>query len=287
MRASAVWPARSRRSAGELGAGGGAPRCQRRAGLLVDARVLDLRREAGDPLLQPCDALAERVDRLLQVVDLHLLRDDRAERREPRDGVLHSRRGHAHRQRRGAVGAGGVRHADHVAAERPRGLQRLLRRLGQGVGVGHLDRQARDDALRTTGRRPGRGRRASRALIEPFRRRRLHSAPTFGCGLRAASGAVAVCGRRASGRRRRGVRRRRSRRPTRPPAPPPTGTATRRARRRGSSRPASEGRGAGGVEAAIASHPRAQDVRCGGPCGPKLADDLSRGHALSPFPRVV
>ena len=62
----------------ELGAGGRTPCRQRGPGLRVDARVLDLRCEAGDALLQPCDALAERVDRLLQVVDLNLLSDDRA-----------------------------------------------------------------------------------------------------------------------------------------------------------------------------------------------------------------
>ena len=88
MRAS-----RRRRRDSHAAAAARARAAARRASSVGRARPplgpLELGRERCDLRPQALALALERVDRLLQVVDLHLLGDDRAERREPRDGVLH------------------------------------------------------------------------------------------------------------------------------------------------------------------------------------------------------
>ena len=119
-------------------------------------RPLELDGQRGDPRAKPLDLAVEAVERLLEVLDLDVLRDDRAERREPRDRVACATRRDAERQRRRAVGARGVLHVDDVAAEVPRDRERTLRRLGERVGVLDRERERGDVALGTAGHGTGR-----------------------------------------------------------------------------------------------------------------------------------
>ena len=119
-------------------------------------RPLELDGQRGDPRAKPLDLAVEAVERLLEILDLDVLRDDRAERREPRDRVACAARRDAERDGRRAVGARGVLHVDDVAAEVPRDRERTLRRLGERVGVLDRERERCDVALGTAGQRAGR-----------------------------------------------------------------------------------------------------------------------------------
>ena len=135
--------------------------CRRVRENRLGLRVERLRLEPGsDPRdLTPYGRLAllELVERLLQVVDRDLLGDDPAEPGEPGDRLLHLRDRHTDGQRRASLLARRHRRRDDVAPERSGEVERILGRARDGVGVGHLHRQRRTDALRAIGRLVERG----------------------------------------------------------------------------------------------------------------------------------
>ena len=166
---------------------------------------LELRDERRRSGRAPTARSARAVEAFLQIVDRHLLRDDAAERGELDDRLLHLRDRNAHRERGGALLAGGDRRTDDVAAEPPREVERVLRSAGDGVRVGHLDRERRADALRAVVRR-----RRLRALR--LRRRGAVAAVRSGRGFGrvlarlSGSGCALALERLVSQRLRRGVR---------------------------------------------------------------------------------
>ena len=143
----------------ELGAGGVAACDERRLRLGVEPGGGDPGREPRDPFEQRCLLPGQRVDLLLQVVDLDLLRDDRAEAREADDRLLHALGRDAQGHRRGAGLGGCVLHVQHVAAEPACSRECALGRLREGVVVLHGDRQLRRVALRPVRRGGGNRRR--------------------------------------------------------------------------------------------------------------------------------
>src|SRR6185312_442823 len=97
--------------------------------------------ERGDPGAHLLLAAVERVERLLEIVDLDVLGKDRAEAREPGDRVGGVGGRDPECQRRGALVARGVLHRDDVAPEIPGDPERLLCRVREGVVVLHLERE--------------------------------------------------------------------------------------------------------------------------------------------------
>ena len=171
-------------------------------------------------------ALLELVERLLEVVDRDLLRDDAAEPGEAGDRLLHLPDRDADGDRRASLLAGRHRRRDDVATERAREVERVLRRARDGVGVGDLDGERRAHALRAVrpSRRPaapwvGRGACLPRSTA-PALERRLRR-------LRRSAGATRVVetsGARETERRRRSRSRARPRRARRRASPRRTGS---------------------------------------------------------------
>ena len=118
--------------------------------------------ELGDPL-------GEGLERALEILDLHVLREDRAELRQARDRLLGTGMRDPQRQRGGAGLAACHLRADDVPTELTGDLECPLRCSRDRVGVGDLERQLRGVALCPTRCRRRRG----CALAWSRRKRRL------------------------------------------------------------------------------------------------------------------
>ena len=214
--------------------------------------------------------MVEGVERLLEVVDLDVLGDDRPEIGESRDRCGRLARRDAKGERGGPAVAGGVLDRDDVAAEVASDRQRLLGRRRERVLVVDGEREGRVAALRPAGRRwrassPSRGcggilrgawqtspcRRVRRCCARPVPSRRLPRSRPAGDGLvmptataaatarPAAAGARAAAGDGRAAARGGGLRLGRcgrERQHLEPAAPRSPAGASRAARRRSRSR---------------------------------------------------
>ena len=114
--------------------------------LLLETRALDVGLGPFDRGGERCDAGAqlllapvERVERLLEVVDLDVLPEDRAEAGQPGHRVRGVARRHPERHRRDACVPGCVVHGDDVAAKVTGDRERLLGGGGERVRVVDLE----------------------------------------------------------------------------------------------------------------------------------------------------